>query len=953
MKQILSDNYCRAFLKISGMMLLAILVLSEVSESQTRFKKYSGNPVLTAGPAGSWDQNIDGIFGCSVLYQNSKYHMWYGGYKGSLGAMGYAYSDDGITWTKYSGNPVFVPGAAGDFDATIGGCSVIFYSGKFHMWYNGWNSALTPLTTKIGYAYSDDGIHWTKSPTSVFERGSAGSWDEKTVGIGSVIKEDSVLKMFYQGKSATSSLFTGLATSPDSIHWTRQNSGNAVLAGGLAGAWDQYSQCVGTVLKKDGRYEMWYDNQSKAPYCIGYASSTDGGLNWTTYANNPIISGDAGTWDAGFAIYPMVVRRPDGRCLLYYTGVNGAWTVQSIGLAIEDTTGVLRRVPQQYSTIQSAIDASTNGDTVLVSEGTYFENINFRGKAIIVASAYLTTGDTSHISRTIIDGSKPVHSDSGSVVYFISGEDTNSVLCGLTITGGTGTYSTYSYSGTRGRLGGGVFCDGSGARLTNNIITRNRVIATFAVGGGFIAQNTHASLPFIIFENNYIGENLARGDSSSGFSGGGDIDGVHIRMMNNVIEKDSAFGVLGGFCGGVAVAGLYDSGPFPEAFFQGNIFRSNFAHSPTRAAFGGGLYISYTGNTIITGNVLENNEATSGASWAQGGGLSIDDEGIKGLTRRMIFGNHFVNNHISGVYASGGGVAVRHTLVTISGNEFINNVSTMTGSGSGGGGIGALSAAFRMENNIITGNSSDVGGGIYAVNPPEQGTEQVIINNTVYDNNASSSGGGLQVDSGAPLALNNIFWADTASSGKEISGTLSVNYCDVQGGFSGTGNINKDPQFVLPRIDTLKSSSPCIGTGINSMSIAGTLVVAPNADVHGHPRPQPAGSQVDIGAEESILGTPTSVQDKHAIPTSFALDQNYPNPFNPSTIISYQLPMNSYVTLKVYDVLGREVASLVNEKKEAGAYSVQWNASGFSSGIYLCRLDASGKIEIRKMLLLK
>ncbi len=81
-------------------------------------------------------------------------------------------------------------------------------------------------------------------------------------------------------------------------------------------------------------------------------------------------------------------------------------------------------VPLNYSSIQAAIDSSQNGDMVLVAEGTYLENINFKGKAITVASHFILDQDTSHISATIIDGSQHSHPDSGSVVYFMSGEDT-------------------------------------------------------------------------------------------------------------------------------------------------------------------------------------------------------------------------------------------------------------------------------------------------------------------------------------------------------------------------------------------------------------------------------------------------------------------------------------------------------------------------------------------------
>lgn len=89
------------------------------------------------------------------------------------------------------------------------------------------------------------------------------------------------------------------------------------------------------------------------------------------------------------------------------------------------------------------------------------------------------------------------------------------------------------------------------------------------------------------------------------------------------------------------------------------------------------------------------------------------------------------------------------------------------------------------------------------------------------------------------------------------------------------------------------------------------------------------------------------------LPTNFALMQNYPNPFNPSTVISYQIPGTNHVSLKVYDALGREMATLVNEAKEAGTYSVQFNGSQLSSGLYFARLEWNGKQQLKKMMLIK
>jgi hypothetical protein len=89
------------------------------------------------------------------------------------------------------------------------------------------------------------------------------------------------------------------------------------------------------------------------------------------------------------------------------------------------------------------------------------------------------------------------------------------------------------------------------------------------------------------------------------------------------------------------------------------------------------------------------------------------------------------------------------------------------------------------------------------------------------------------------------------------------------------------------------------------------------------------------------------------IPVLVHLYQNYPNPFNPTTVISYQLPVVSNVRLGVYDLLGREVSVLVNEKKNAGVHEVKFDASGLSSGVYFYRLTAGTFVQARKLLLLR
>ena len=126
-----------------------------------------------------------------------------------------------------------------------------------------------------------------------------------------------------------------------------------------------------------------------------------------------------------------------------------------------------------------------------------------------------------------------------------------------------------------------------------------------------------------------------------------------------------------------------------------------------------------------------------------------------------------------------------------------------------------------------------------------------------------------------------------------------------------------------------------------------------------------------VGINGTILHTTnggvTFIEEKQIdeIPTQFLLSNNWPNPFNPSTRIQYQVSSNTHVTLKVYDMLGREIATLVNEEKEPGIYRAEFNTQdyqlasgisakgGYASGVYLYRLQAGNFVETKKMVLMK
>lgn len=171
---------------------------------------------------------------------------------------------------------------------------------------------------------------------------------------------------------------------------------------------------------------------------------------------------------------------------------------------------------------------SIAGDTVIVSPGIYFENIDFRGKSITVASQYLLSTNPSIINQTIIDGSQPSNSDSGSVVRFISQEDTLAALVGFTIRNGVGTLIPGSFAG------GGIFVsNASKPRIRYNIVRNNNAL----VGAGIAVRNSFPTIEYNAFTQN-----------SSRDGGGMWLQNSWIQVNHNVIHANAAERNGGAIC---------------------------------------------------------------------------------------------------------------------------------------------------------------------------------------------------------------------------------------------------------------------------------------------------------------------------------------------------------------------------------------------------------------------
>jgi len=514
-------------------------------------------------------------------------------------------------------------------------------------------------------------------------------------------------------------------------------------------------------------------------------------------------------------------------------------SVLAITLILSSATvfGAVIHVPVDQPTIQDALDAAFEGDTVLVADGTYNgegnKNLDFQGKAITIQSE-------SGPEKCIIDCE-----GDGRGFYFHSGEGENSKISGFSIINGNvseygGGIYFFSISSatpaesptitdciisnnTAGDYGGGICCWSSSPTITNCIIRDN----TADSGGGIMTLFSSApTITDCTIENN-----------ESNHNGGGINCSSSSSSLDTTITNCNIKANTGGESGG----GI--------------------------SCMGSSMVIT---NCTISGN--------SAANW-DGGGIDCT------LGSTLVVTNCTIDGNIA--ETDGGGINCEKSSATITNSTVHGNTSA--GTTGNGGGISFIGddddiCTATITNCIISGNTAiHDGGGIFYWGQASH-NEMNIINCTISNNSTDEDGGGVYHVFYPVDIKNSILWTNSPDEiDRYQSDRAVVTYSDVQGGYSGEGNINADPLFMDAENGDyqLTEVSPCVDTGTNEG--------APDTDIEGNERPK--GGGYDMGAFESeytnqppTISSTNPVNNATAVAVDAAITATFSEAMDSSTI---------------------------------------------------------------------
>jgi hypothetical protein len=258
--------------------------------------------------------------------------------------------------------------------------------------------------------------------------------------------------------------------------------------------------------------------------------------------------------------------------------------------------------------------------------------------------------------------------------------------------------------------------------------------------------------------------------------------------------------------------------------------------------------------------------------------------------------------------------------------------------------FGAVEDSVSLKQSIVEIYEGASGWAVNTIAPQLDNTTKVI-----YGGGASplnQTGRSLSASISPDGSVMAAIWIDNSGVANDTLPDIWFSHRSISGSWSTPTNITQSPNDY----DMLIHIAPVLKSeGSNQY----TAFIGRSRGIPDAWNPNESGKSAYQSGKYTFTQLPTAVGDQPALPSTYALKQNYPNPFNPSTKISFAVPTKSDVTLSVYNILGQEVATLVNEVKEAGTYDVTFSSAKLTSGVYFYTMKAGQYTETKKMVLMK
>ena len=915
------------------------------------WEKYALNPVLSGSDTSAFDFN--GVIQPSILKIDGVYHMWYTGVGSSVPSVvviQYATSLDGLTWERYEGNPVLQMGAEGEFDSyQCGRPKVLLIDGKFHMWYDAYDGS----RQTVGYATSPDGVNWSKWPDNPVFVADTTSWEVWQVAMNDVLyNPDGSLQMWYQaGESiyltsigyATSQLATGFlpqtewtryegnpilvpggigettsvmdakvvrsdsiyhmwyaasentdgsypqifyASSFDGLNWTKLGDG-PVLPRGSDAAWDARNAFAPEVMLEDGMFKMWYSGRdSNYEWHIGFATSTDG-ITWEKYAQNPVLSAsDIGDFASNGVVQSSVLK------------IDGVYHMWCAGLY--STSPVLKSIHYATSLDGLTWECYNRNPVMVPGENDVYDSVWCgRPKVLLIQGQF-------HMWYVANDGNRKTiaYATSPDGIHWTKGPD-NPVLVSdpdtwenvdilptdvhytpdgtlhLWYEAGTSTWSTRSI--------------GYATSYMTPPITGDRVLS---VGNAAWVAGDTAWVPVQLSESYDVAGidfTLAYDTNVLTFF---NIDTTALTADFLIASNETSPGTLA-----VAMAAPYSLSLSSESA----VANIDFAISPD-AAIG-----THTPIRFLS------------AALADTAGSALDVSTLDGSVLVTRPGDLNYDGLISSADAV---IALR---IAVGAHDPTPREFAMADRDSNGV-VEEIDALCLLQTAVGLGCMVEGGVSEFVVQltRPEisgsQGTEVVIP---------------LQISSAEQLAagsLELVLPPDIVSAVNITPGDL------LNKGFTAW---SRDNEILRIGFLTAEGLSRADGVLLNMhLTLAGDLAEH-ELGVSSARLFDSRGRAIDLDIVLAENGEAPS------LPGQYFLSPAWPNPFNPATKISFNVPVHNHVSLDILDILGRHVDTLVNDHLEAGLYHIFWDGRSKPAGLYFYRITAGEFTQTKKMLLAK